>query len=98
MERLLDQGRQMDWDDIVAEVLTEPGAEQPLLAPREHEVAGLVAEGLTNAAIAGNLVIAPRTVESHIDHIKQKLGLGSRSEIIVWVLRGSERGAWEGER
>jgi len=31
------------------------------------------------------LVISPRTVESHVDRIEQKLGLDARGEIIVWV-------------
>jgi DNA-binding CsgD family transcriptional regulator len=82
----------MHWDDLVADILAEPGTGHPTLTPREHEIAGLVAEGLTNPAIARKLVISPRTVESHIDHIKQKLELTSRNEIIVWVLRGSTPG------
>jgi predicted ATPase/DNA-binding CsgD family transcriptional regulator len=89
VDRLLDQGRQMPWDDLVAEILAGPGTEHPTLTPREHEIAGLVAEGLSNAAIAHKLVISRRTVESHIDHIKQKLELNSRNEIIVRVLRAS---------
>jgi DNA-binding CsgD family transcriptional regulator len=79
----------MPWDDLVAEILAGPGTEHPTLTPREHEIAGLVAEGLSNAAIAHKLVISRRTVESHIDHIKQKLELNSRNEIIVRVLRAS---------
>jgi predicted ATPase/DNA-binding CsgD family transcriptional regulator len=86
VERLLDQGRQMRWDDLVADVLAEPGARHPTLTPREHEIAELVAEGLSNATIAEKLVISPRTVESHVDHIKRKLGLDARGKIIVWVL------------
>jgi ATP/maltotriose-dependent transcriptional regulator MalT len=89
VEPLLEQGRQMRWDDLVAEILTSPGAPATPLTPREHQIAELVAEGLANAAIADELVISRRTVESHIDHIKQKLGLDSRNAIIVWILRDS---------
>jgi DNA-binding NarL/FixJ family response regulator len=92
VDRLLDEGRQMQWDDLVAEVLAEPAAEHPALTPREHEIIGLIAEGLANAAIAEKLMISRRTVESHIDHIKQKLGLASRNQIIVWVLHGPTSG------
>jgi len=93
VERLLDQGRQMPWDAIVADILAEPGADHPNLTPREHEIAGLVAEGLSNPAIAHKLTISRRTVESHIDHIKQKLELDSRNKILVWVLQESSHSA-----
>jgi DNA-binding CsgD family transcriptional regulator len=87
-DRLWARGRQMRWDELVAEALESPPARSPL-TPRETEIAGLVAEGLTNVDIAAKLVLSRRTVESHVDHIKQKLTLNSRNEIIVWVLRGS---------
>jgi DNA-binding CsgD family transcriptional regulator len=88
-DRLTAVGRQMRWDALVAEGLAEAGVDTSPLSRREHEIADLVAEGLTNAGIAEKLVISRRTVDSHIDHIKQKLGLKSRNEIIVWVLRSS---------
>jgi DNA-binding NarL/FixJ family response regulator len=45
------------------------------LTPREREVLELVAEGRSNRAIAETLFIAERTVESHIQHVFDKLGL-----------------------
>jgi DNA-binding CsgD family transcriptional regulator/tetratricopeptide (TPR) repeat protein len=83
--QLWTQGRHMRWDELVAEAL-EPHPGRPPLTPRENEIAQLVAEGRTNVDIAKRLVLSRRTVESHIDHIRQKLTLGSRNEIIVWVL------------
>jgi dihydropteroate synthase len=56
-----------------------------VLTPRELEVAGLVAEGLSNKAIAAKLVIAQRTAEAHVEHILEKLGFSSRSQIAAWV-------------
>ncbi|MBX7080775.1 MAG: LuxR C-terminal-related transcriptional regulator [Nannocystaceae bacterium] len=53
-----------------------------VLSPREREVAVLVADGLTNAAIAQRLSLRPRTVATHIEHIFGKLGLESRGELI----------------
>ena len=46
---------------------------RPLTA-REFEVARLIADGLTNAEIAGELSIAPRTASAHVEHILAKLG------------------------
>ena len=51
------------------------------LSPREREVAELVADGLSNAAIAERLVVSVRTVTSHLDHAYTKLGIGSRTEL-----------------
>jgi DNA-binding CsgD family transcriptional regulator len=45
------------------------------LTSREREIAGLVAEGLSNREIAGRLVISKRTVDAHIEHIYGKLGM-----------------------
>jgi DNA-binding NarL/FixJ family response regulator len=45
------------------------------LTPREREVLELVAEGRSNRAISGQLFIAERTVESHVQHVFDKLGL-----------------------
>jgi non-specific serine/threonine protein kinase len=55
------------------------------LTRREAEVAGLVAAGLTNAEIAQRLSVAPRTVDAHVEHIRNKLGFRSRTQIGVWA-------------
>ena len=51
------------------------------LTPREREVAGLVAEGMSNRQIAEKLVISKRTADAHVEHILAKLGAASRMEI-----------------
>jgi predicted ATPase/DNA-binding CsgD family transcriptional regulator len=88
--RLDADGAQMAWDELVRDVLADPapGADE-LLSPREREVVELVGTGLTNPQIAERLFISKRTVESHVAHIRQKLGHGSRSETIAWALRQS---------
>lgn len=57
----------------------------PVLSPREMQVASLIAEGMTNVEIAGRLRIAERTVDAHVEHIRNKLGLRTRSQIAVWT-------------
>jgi predicted ATPase/DNA-binding CsgD family transcriptional regulator len=83
------EGREMGWDDLVAQCL-EPRPPRSPLTRRESEIAELVAEGLTNVEIAHRLVLSRRTVESHVDHIKQKLSLGNRNEVIVWLQRSRQ--------
>jgi non-specific serine/threonine protein kinase len=53
------------------------------LTPRESQVAGMLAEGMSNKQIAQALVVAPRTVETHIEHIFTKLGVNSRTQVAV---------------
>lgn len=55
------------------------------LSAREHEVARLVAQGLSNREIARTLVIATRTAESHVQHIFNKLGLRTRTQLTEWM-------------
>ena len=55
------------------------------LTPREREVAALVARGLSNRAIAAELVITEATAERHIGNIFAKLGLASRAQLAVWA-------------
>jgi DNA-binding NarL/FixJ family response regulator len=53
------------------------------LTPRELEVLQLLAGGHDHLAIARDLVIAPKTVEKHIEHILMKLGVHSRAQAIA---------------
>jgi DNA-binding CsgD family transcriptional regulator len=55
------------------------------LSPREIEVAELVAEGLSNPAIARRLYVSRPTVASHVAHILAKLGFSSRAQIAAWA-------------
>jgi predicted ATPase/DNA-binding CsgD family transcriptional regulator len=86
-DRLKAEGARMTMTALMAEAIAEPEAagDDPL-TPREREIAELVAQGLTNVQIADRLVISKRTVESHVDHIKQKLGVGSRNQVMAWAL------------
>ncbi len=66
---------------------TPPRTGDSRLRKREREVAELVAEGITNAAIAERLSISPRTVSTHITKIYERLGLKSRAALTRWVVR-----------
>jgi pimeloyl-ACP methyl ester carboxylesterase/DNA-binding CsgD family transcriptional regulator len=77
-----------DWRatlDATIEFLGEPADPGPRLTARELEVARLVADGLTNTAIATRLAVAPRTAEAHVENIRRKLEVRSRAQIAAWV-------------
>jgi DNA-binding NarL/FixJ family response regulator len=58
----------------------------PRLTWREREAVQLVAEGLSNKAIASRLGVSVRTVEGHLNHVFTKLGVESRTELVRYVL------------
>jgi DNA-binding CsgD family transcriptional regulator len=63
-----------------------PHASAPPLSPRELEIVQLVAEDLTNAAIAERLIISPRTVTTHLDRIYTRLGINSRTALVRYAI------------
>jgi predicted ATPase/DNA-binding CsgD family transcriptional regulator len=87
------KGMQLSSDEIVAYALGEAGTGHPVadrgaqrLTPREAQIAGLVARGLTNRQIAETLVISHRTAEGHVEHILTKLAFTSRAQIAAWAV------------
>jgi DNA-binding NarL/FixJ family response regulator len=73
-------------DPKIVEVLVAEKAradQSPLaeLTPREHEVLSEIAQGKSNTAIAGSLVLTKRAVEKHINSIFLKLGLSDEGDI-----------------
>jgi DNA-binding NarL/FixJ family response regulator len=63
--------------EVIGQLLGRRREEDPLdeLTPREREVLGLMAEGLSNRGICDKLVVSPKTIESHVNSIFWKLGL-----------------------
>jgi DNA-binding CsgD family transcriptional regulator len=85
--RLAIEGSRLSSDDLMEETLREADHSRTSpLSCREQEIADLIGQGLTNGEIAQRLIISPRTVESHVDHIKAKLGFGRRARIVAWAL------------
>lgn len=62
-------------------------AEAGLLSLRQREVAALISAGLTNREIAERLFITERSAEGHVERIRNKLGMHSRTEIATWALQ-----------
>ena len=90
----IEAGRRLSRGDAVrlalgesedVEGVPEGSAGPGPLAKRELEVAGLVAEGLSNKQIATRLFISDRTVATHVGHILNKLGFNSRAQVASWM-------------
>lgn len=74
LTRVADGGSALD-SEVVAQLLARSRHPLSSLTPREREVLALMAEGRTNSAIAGALVVGGGAVEKHINNIFAKLGL-----------------------
>jgi predicted ATPase/DNA-binding CsgD family transcriptional regulator len=73
--------------DTPTEQLSAPVSEHPAgLTPREVEVLGLVATGMTNVQVAQRLFLSPRTVQRHLNSIYHKLGVSSRTAATRFAL------------
>lgn len=65
----------------------EPGGGATTLTSREVEILGLMAEGMSNRAIAARLGISSHTAKFHVASILAKLGAGSRTEAVTFGVR-----------
>jgi DNA-binding NarL/FixJ family response regulator len=76
---------------LIAELASVPDPQLPSsdlldeLTPREREVVGLVALGLSNADIAERLVISPATSKTHVSRAMLKLGAHDRAQLVVFA-------------
>jgi predicted ATPase/DNA-binding CsgD family transcriptional regulator len=73
-------------DHALGQSEPQPGADASPLSQRELEVVKLVVAGMTNRQIAGRLFIAERTVDGHLEHVRQKLAVNTRAQIAAWTV------------
>jgi predicted ATPase/DNA-binding CsgD family transcriptional regulator len=98
-EEALEEGRAMGLEEAIVYALSEvdtpeatpeqppPTSEPPGgLTPREVEVLKLVATGMTNAQVAKELFLSPRTVQRHLNSVYHKIGVGSRTAATRFAL------------
>jgi two-component system, NarL family, response regulator NreC len=78
--------RYVDPDLGACLVLAEPPRALAPLTERETDVLRMLALGYTNNEIGRRLYISPRTVDSHRAHVVQKLGVETRSELVLLAL------------
>lgn len=82
------EGSRLDVDAAVALAFgtSTPRVTSPTgLSAREVEVARLVADGRSNKAIAAQLHLSVRTVETHVRHVLAKVGLENRTQLATWA-------------
>ena len=64
-----------------------PEQDPHVLTAREREILQLLAEGMSNADVAGQLFISQETVKSHVRHILTKLEADTRTQAVAIALR-----------
>ena len=79
LDRVAAGGSALD-PEVVARLMVGNRSALQELTPREREVLGLMAEGLSNAGVAHRLVLTERTVETHVSRILTKLGLAESAK------------------
>ena len=76
-EQLIDGIRTVVAGDALVAHLTE----------READILRALADGLSNAEIAGQVWLSPETVKTHVKSILAKLGVRDRTQAVVWAYR-----------
>ncbi|NUR61056.1 MAG: response regulator transcription factor [Catenulispora sp.] len=66
---------------------TDPTPHATPLTAREREVLALIAQGRANREIARSLVLAEKTVKTHVSNILMKLGVADRTQAALWAVR-----------
>jgi len=75
------------WQRLGAALADQPETPLAMLAPREREVALLVARGMTNRQIAQQLGVSPNTVRNTLIRVMNKFGANSRAQVAATIAR-----------
>ena len=86
LRRVAGGGTVLDSEVVAAVMSKSPAGDLGKLTPRQREVLGLMAEGLSNAKIAERLVITEKAVGKHTAHIYEALGLSREPDMHRRVL------------
>ena len=62
-----------------------------VLTPKEYQVAAMIADGASNRDAANSLLLSTRTVETHLARVYRKLGINSRSQLVLEFSKGRRR-------
>ncbi|MBA8956353.1 AAA family ATPase [Actinomadura namibiensis] len=68
----------------------DPAATDAVLTSRQRQIARLVAEGATNKEVAARLSLSPRTVDHHLRHVFERLGITSRTDLVRRFATGND--------
>jgi PAS domain S-box-containing protein len=90
--RLVRQGRlfiqESMAEPLLRRAMDQPaGGREPALSPREQEVLHLLGQGLGSRQVAEQLGISVRTVDTHREHLKRKLGLKDAAALVQFAIR-----------
>jgi two-component system, NarL family, nitrate/nitrite response regulator NarL len=85
---------QLEWIVAALAEAPDPKTASPqmtkVLSKREHEIAKLVAAALTNRELSKKLGLSRHTIKNYLSHIFEKLGISTRSELVLYVLNQSK--------
>ena len=85
LEQAIELGSRVLTPSADSDPVRAPASSHEPLTLREWEVAQLVARGLTNRQIASELIVTEATAAKHVENIRSKLELSSRTQVAAWV-------------
>ena len=73
--------------ELIRQIQMRAVEDRPALSPREREVLGLIADGLSAPDIAKQLFLSPATVKTHLQSLYEKLGVSDRAAAVATAMR-----------